>query len=75
MDYAQRRNNDIGENVRATLELLEENGGPDTLKTIKFSVPTYQSCCKPTNFHENSTINGSNSQLNSSKSMNSSLTR
>lgn len=39
IDYAQRRNNDVGEEVRATLELLEEQGGPNALKAIKFSVP------------------------------------
>ena len=60
MDYAQRKNNDIGEAVRSTLELLETHGGPDALKAIKFSVPTYQSCVQPTNFrHENSLASGS----------------
>lgn len=52
MDYAQRRNNDVGEEVRKTLELLEENAGPNALKAIKFSVPTYQSCVQPTNFRK-----------------------
>ena len=55
MDYAQRKNNDIGEAVRNTLEMLETYGGPNALKSIKFSVPTYQSCIQPTNFrHEGS---------------------
>lgn len=52
IDYAQRRNNDVGEEVRATLELFEETGGPKALKAIKFSVPTYQSCLQPANFRK-----------------------
>jgi hypothetical protein len=43
IDYGQRFNNDIGENVRKTLELLEEFGGPDAYKAIKFSIPLYES--------------------------------
>jgi hypothetical protein len=46
IDYSQRHNNDIGENVRKTLELLEEFGGPDAYKAIKFSIPLYESCMK-----------------------------
>lgn len=56
MDYSQRLNNDIGENVRATLELFEETGGPKALQAIKFSVPTYQSCLQPTNFRREASI-------------------
>lgn len=60
MDYSQRHNNDVGENVRATLEMLEENGGEKALQAIKFSVPTYQSCLQPTNFRrEQSMAEGS----------------
>jgi hypothetical protein len=43
IDYAQRKNDDIGENVRKTLELLEEKGGRDAYKQIKFSIPLYES--------------------------------
>jgi hypothetical protein len=72
MDYSQRLNNDIGENVRATLELFEENGGPKALKAIKFSVPTYQSCIRPTNFKREastaSTTDGGGSTTNSRSS-------
>lgn len=63
IDYSQRRNNDIGEEVssinvcvilfllvlkvvivsmlqiRRVLELMEEHGGPDALRAIKFSIP------------------------------------
>lgn len=39
IDYAQRRNNDVGEQVRRVLELMEEHGGPKALEHIKFSVP------------------------------------
>lgn len=42
IDYSQRKNDDIGEAVRTTLEMLEEKGGPDALKQIKFSIPVYQ---------------------------------
>ena len=44
MDYGQRKDDDIGENVMKTLELLEERGGPGAYKAIKFSVPLYESC-------------------------------
>lgn len=46
IDYAQRKNNDVGEQVRKTLELLEEHGGPGAFKSIKFSIPLYESCMK-----------------------------
>ena len=43
IDYAQRKDDDVGENVRRVLELLEEQGGPGAFEAIKFSVPMYQS--------------------------------
>lgn len=46
IDYSQRHNNDVGENVRKTLELLEEHGGSDAYKSIKFSIPLYESCMR-----------------------------
>ena len=46
IDYSQRKNNDVGEQVRKTLELLEERGGPGAYKSIKFSIPLYESCLK-----------------------------
>jgi len=42
-DYGQRKDDDVGENVRRVLELLEEKGGPGAFETIKFCVPMYQS--------------------------------
>jgi hypothetical protein len=42
IDYGQRKRNDIGEEVRLTLELMEEKSGPEALKAIKFCIP----CCK-----------------------------
>eukprot|EP01035_Chromulina_nebulosa_P019959 gene19959-25928_t len=49
MDYRQRKGDDIGEEIRKTLELLEELGGPNALSLIKFSVPLYESCLKNPN--------------------------
>ncbi len=46
IDYAQQKNTDVGEQVRNTLELLEEKGGPGAFKAIKFSIPLYESCMK-----------------------------
>jgi len=46
IDYAQRKNNDVGEQIRKTLELMEEFGGEGSLKAIKFSIPLYESCMK-----------------------------
>lgn len=45
-DYGQRRNNDCGEECRLTLETMERTGGPTAFRTIKQSVPTYESCCR-----------------------------
>lgn len=46
IDYGQRKDDDVGENVRRTLELLEEKGGPGAFEAIKFSIPLYQSCVR-----------------------------
>ena len=46
IDYAQQKNTDVGEQVRNTLEALEEYGGPGAFKAIKFSIPLYESCMK-----------------------------
>mmetsp|Transcript_27441 Transcript_27441/g.37832 ORF Transcript_27441/g.37832 Transcript_27441/m.37832 type:complete len:285 (-) Transcript_27441:103-957(-) len=51
MDFAQRRNNDIGEEIRKVLELMEVHGGPKALQQIKFSIPLYQSCVKRPDAH------------------------
>jgi len=44
IDYGQRRSDDIGEEARKTLEMLEEYGGPNAFYSIKTSIPTYKSC-------------------------------
>eukprot|EP00606_Chrysophyceae_sp_TOSAG23-5_P001596 GSChrysophyteH2.ASY1.ANO1.164.1 assembled CDS len=46
MDYGQRHNNDVGVNVLKTLELMEEHGGSEAYKSIKFSIPLYESCMR-----------------------------
>jgi hypothetical protein len=46
IDYGQRRHDDLGEEIKATLELLESRGGPKALSTIKFCVPLYESCVR-----------------------------
>lgn len=46
IDYGQRKDDDVGENVRRTLELMEEKGGPGAFEAIKFSIPLYQSCMR-----------------------------
>lgn len=50
IDYGQRKNDDIGEEVLKTLEIMEETGGPNAFPTIRFSIPLYQSCLKPLDF-------------------------
>lgn len=44
IDFSQRKNNCLGEQVRITLELIEEKGGPKALTAIKSAMPTYMSC-------------------------------
>lgn len=39
MDYGQRKNNDIGEEVRLTLEIMERFGSPNAYRMIKFAIP------------------------------------
>ena len=51
IDYGQRWSNDVGEEVRKTLELMEENGGPNAFELIKFSIPLYQSCVRKPDAH------------------------
>jgi hypothetical protein len=43
MDYGQRKNNDIGEEVRITLEIMERYGAPNAYKMIKFAIPPCKS--------------------------------
>lgn len=51
IDYGQRKGDDVGEEIRKVLELMEENGGPTALKQIQFSIPLYQSCMKRPDAH------------------------
>jgi hypothetical protein len=44
MDFAQKNNNDLGELIQKTLEILEIKGGEDAFINIKYMVPTYESC-------------------------------
>lgn len=39
IDYGQRNNDDIGEEVRLTLEVMERTGTENAFKYIKFAIP------------------------------------
>lgn len=39
IDYAQRKNDDVGEEVRLTLEIMERTGSEDAFRFIKFAIP------------------------------------
>jgi len=43
IDYSQRKNENLGELINTTLELLETHGGEDAFINIKYLIPTYQS--------------------------------
>lgn len=43
IDYAQRKQQNVGELVQETLEVLERYGGDDAYINIKYMVPTYES--------------------------------
>ncbi|KAF0687616.1 Aste57867_20599 [Aphanomyces stellatus] len=42
IDFAQRKNQDMGELVRTVLEKMERVGGPDAYVNLKYMVPTYE---------------------------------
>lgn len=44
MDYGQHRNDNLGDIILETLQLLERTGGEDAFVNIKYMVPTYESC-------------------------------
>uniref|UniRef100_K3XAP7 Uncharacterized protein n=1 Tax=Globisporangium ultimum (strain ATCC 200006 / CBS 805.95 / DAOM BR144) TaxID=431595 RepID=K3XAP7_GLOUD len=44
IDYAQRRQENLGDLILETLHLLETYGGPDAFVNIKYMIPTYESC-------------------------------
>lgn len=45
IDYGQRKQDDIGEEVMKTLEMMEERGGPKALQAIKFCIPLCEIIC------------------------------
>ena len=44
IDYHQRYEENLGDLIQSTLELLEKRGGPDAFINIKYMIPTYESC-------------------------------
>lgn len=44
IDYGQRRQENLGDLILETLNILERNGGPDAFVNIKYMIPTYESC-------------------------------
>lgn len=44
IDYAQRKNENLGDLIQETLEVLERYGGEDAYINIKYMIPTYESC-------------------------------
>ena len=48
IDYAQASHRgSLGDLVAGTLHALERGGGPDAFHHIKYHVPLYESCCRP----------------------------
>jgi hypothetical protein len=43
IDYGQRRQQNLGELIAQTLELMEVHGGEDAFINIKYMIPTYES--------------------------------
>lgn len=43
IDYAQRKNRDMGVLIQDTLQMLEAHGGEDAFINIKYMIPTYES--------------------------------
>ncbi|KAE9005931.1 hypothetical protein PR002_g16623 [Phytophthora rubi] len=44
IDYAQRRQENVGDLILDTLNVLEKHGGPDAFVNMKYMIPTYESC-------------------------------
>ena len=44
IDYHQRFQENVGDLIQETLEILERRGGPDAFINIKYMIPTYESC-------------------------------
>ena len=44
IEYSQQKEENIGDLIRTTLEMLEKHGGEDAFINIKYMIPTYESC-------------------------------
>ncbi|XP_065057361.1 parkin coregulated gene protein-like [Rhopilema esculentum] len=44
IDYSQQKNENVGDLIYETLEILERYGGNDAFINIKYMIPTYESC-------------------------------
>lgn len=44
IEYSQRKQNNLGDLIHETLQLLEKHGGEDAFINIKYMIPTYESC-------------------------------
>jgi len=44
IDYSQRKGQNLGDLIQATLETFETHGGEDAFINIKYMIPTYESC-------------------------------
>ena len=44
IDYAQRKDDNMGDLIQETLEVFEKYGGEDAFINIKYMIPTYESC-------------------------------
>lgn len=42
--YGQQKEENLGDLIEETLNLMERNGGPDAFINIKYLIPTYESC-------------------------------
>lgn len=44
IDYSQQKQQNVGDAVQETLQILERYGGQDAFINIKYIIPTYESC-------------------------------
>lgn len=44
IDYGQRKQDNLGDLIQETLEILEVHGGDDAYVNIRYMIPTYESC-------------------------------
>ncbi|XP_065224806.1 parkin coregulated gene protein homolog [Planococcus citri] len=44
IDYSQQKEQNVGDAVQETLQILERYGGQDAFINIKYIIPTYESC-------------------------------